>query len=127
MFFSEKRKECYISKDWLRNRFRETAKTADLVQWYCLADDDKRRKLYRLSSHSLRHYFITKVYKESRNPLHAQRLARHRAFKSTERYIRHEQEDIDKTIKSAFGEEGMQGNDAEDFLKFYKMWKGMKN
>jgi integrase len=127
LFFSDKRKEQHISKDWLRKKFRETAKTADLVQWYCLADDNKKRKLYRLSTHSLRHYFITKVYKQSKNPLHAQRLARHRAFKSTERYIRTEQEDIDTTIKAAFGEEGMQSNETEEFMKFYRMWKNMQN
>ena len=126
LFFSEKREEGHISPHWLRKEFRKSAQTADLVQWYCLADGDKRRKLYRLTTHSLRHYFITKMYKESKNPLHTQRLARHRVFKSTERYIRTEQVDIDKTIKAAFGEEGMQQDEAEDFMKVYRVWKKMK-
>ncbi len=129
----------HVSPNWLRMEFRKACKLADLNMWYDYAEDDnnavakkngKNRKLYRLTTHSLRHYFISKVYNKCANPLQTQKLARHRSFKSTQTYIHQSQEKIDETMKSVFESEGVdvkESKEAEDFVKFFKMWKVMSD
>ncbi len=100
-----------VSPHWLRREFRDTCRLANLNQWYSEADDQKSggykkyskpRKLYRLTTHSLRHYYITRIYKTCKNPIHTQKLARHREFSSTQVYIHSTEQEIDNTLKKAF-------------------------
>ncbi|MFA4887834.1 MAG: site-specific integrase [Candidatus Nanoarchaeia archaeon] len=140
ILFSSNKKEGreYVSPHWLRKEFRNICKLADLNEFYDYADDKqgiivkmhgKSRKLYRLTTHSLRHYYITFVYKNCKNPVHTQKLARHRDFKSTQVYIHTSQEDLDGTMKKAFEQEGINAEEGEveEFAKFWKMWRMMKN
>lgn len=114
-----------LSPNWLRNEFREVCYLADLNEFYDYCK--KGRKLHRLTTHSLRHYFITYVYKKSKDPIHTQRLARHREFKSTQTYIHASQEDIDATMREVFDDEGVKVDDEVlDFLKLYETWKKVK-
>jgi len=95
-----------ISENWLRNKFRQTAKRAQLDDHYALSsesiEDRPTRKLHRLTTHSLRHYFITKVYKKTKNPIHTQKLARHLDFKSTQIYIHINQKELHKSLENSF-------------------------
>jgi len=95
--------QLHISPHWLRNEFRSICFLAGLNENYGISDETRKgkrqRKLYRLTTHSLRHYFITKVYKNCKNPLHTQKLARHQDFKSTQNYIHINQEEVDKVLK----------------------------
>jgi len=137
LFFSEIEGRQHISKNWLPKIFREVAKIAKLDDIYGIADDlnnYKRegkpdRKLYRLTTHSLRHYFITKVYANCKDPLKTQKLARHCEFKSTETYIHLNQDDLDKTIQKVFGNDASSINTDEmkEFMTFFKLWKGANN
>jgi len=122
----------HISPNWLRKEFRDVCFLAGLNENYGVSEESyeshRERKLYRLTTHSLRHYFITKVYKNSKNPLFTQRLGRHRDFKSTQTYININQEEIDNVIKKTFEEENIIVNESEveEFITFFKMWKMMK-
>lgn len=119
----------HISPHWLRGEFRDTCYLAGLNESYGISEETyagkRKRKLYRLTTHSLRHYFITRVYKSSKNPLFTQKLGRHRNFKSTQTYINVNQDEVDTTIKKAFEDEGVSVDNSEvqDFMTFYKMWK----
>jgi integrase len=88
----------------------------------------KERRLFRLTTHSLRHYYIDKVYKSCKDPLKTQKLARHQDFKSTQVYIHLKQEDIDKTLKDVFENENISIKEDEmnEFITFFNMWKSMK-
>jgi len=85
----------HIKKDVMRKFFKDYLKKARLDDIYVeLATTGKQcygkaksRKLYRLSTHSLRHYYVTKVYRKTLNPVVTQMCARHREFKSTSCYI----------------------------------------
>ena len=137
LFFSEMPNRKHISKHWLPRFFREVCKLAGLDDVYGIADDfnnptregKPERKLYRLTTHSLRHYFITKVYLSCKDPLKTQKLARHSEFKSTQTYIHLNQDELDTTIQKVFGDNiSPKGKgDVKEFMTFFKMWKEMKN
>ena len=103
-------KKGHITKDVMRNFFRGYLKKAKLddiyVELYTTGKQcygkAKSRKLYRLSTHSLRHYYVTKVYRKTLNPIVTQMCARHREFKSTSCYINLDNKDtvdaLDKTF-----------------------------
>lgn len=101
----------HISDAWLRKEFRDVCKLAGLDEWYAEADDTdhpvrkrngRNRKLHRLTTHSLRHYFITKVYNSSKNIKHTQKLARHTDIKSTQVYIYTNPEELEETMRQVF-------------------------
>ncbi|MBI4448355.1 site-specific integrase [Candidatus Woesearchaeota archaeon] len=122
----------YISPNWLRKEFRIACELADLNETYGESEErmiDRKRVLYRLTTHSLRHYFITKVYNKTKNPIHSQRLARHKDFGSTQVYIHCTDADLTESMAEAFREEGTNLNkeDTEDLVDFFKMWKAMKD
>ena len=137
IFFSRLPNRKHISKHWLPREFRKVCKIAKLDDVYGIADDINNptrknrpeRKLYRLTTHSLRHYFITKVYSSCKDPLKTQKLARHGEFKSTQTYIHLNQDDLDKTITNVFGSSinSVGAEDMKEFMTFFKLWKGMKN
>jgi len=136
VLFSENKsvKRQNISSNWLRKYFREICYIANLNEFYGYADDSgnnremENRKLYRLTTHSLRHYYITHIYNGCKNPLHTQKLARHRSFKSTQVYIHSSPEELEQTMKTVFEGESVNVNEIEleEFMKFYRMWKEMK-
>jgi len=114
LFSSNKQRISHpISANWLRNEFRETCLISNLNEFYDYAEDDNNprqkgvRKLHRLTTHSLRHYFITKVYNHCKNPLLTQKLARHRSFKSTEVYININYEKLGKVIEEIMENENI--------------------
>jgi len=102
----------HISRDTMRNFFRLYLKKAQLddvyVELYTVGGQcngmAKSRKLRRLSTHSLRHYYITKIYKKTLNPVATQKCARHKNFKSTDHYINLTDKDAEEALDKAFGE-----------------------
>ncbi|MDH3353418.1 MAG: hypothetical protein OEL87_03145, partial [Nanoarchaeota archaeon] len=136
ILYSDKNNRANISPAWLRKEFRQVAKNAKLDEVYGIAEDINNplshilgeRKLYRLTTHSLRHYFITKVYGDCKDPLKTQKLARHGEFKSTQNYIHLNQNELDKTLSNIFGIEPSAGKEeVSEFVNFYKTWRAMKN
>ncbi|MFH1174617.1 MAG: site-specific integrase [archaeon] len=125
VFFScQKDRKC-ISPHWLRKEFRETTEKIGIADTYGTSQetdpDRAQRKLHRLTTHSLRHYFITRVYAKTKNPIHTQKLARHLDFKSTQVYIHNDPKEVHKSMKSVFEEE--QNVELEEFMEAFRMWK----
>ncbi len=136
LFPSEMPNRKHISKHWLPRVFRATCELAGLNETYGFAEDinnlamkGSERKLYRLTTHSLRHYFITKIYNSCKDPIKTQKLARHCEFKSTQTYIHQNQDELDETIQKVFGNKvNSQGkDDVKEMLAFFKIYKEMKN
>lgn len=136
LFASEMPNRKHISKHWLPRVFRETCELAGLNETYGIAEDinnqamkGSERKLYRLTTHSLRHYFITRVYNSCQDPIKTQKLARHLDFKSTQVYIHQNQDQLDETIQQVFGNEASpkSKDDIKEFMTFFKFYKEMKN
>ncbi len=115
-----------ISPNWLRNKFRAVIKHAGLDETYGTSKetDMKRceRTLHRLTTHSLRHYFITRVYRTTKNPIHTQKLARHKEFKSTQIYIHTNKDELTKSMRNTFED----NTEMKEFFDMYKRWKQEK-
>ncbi|MBI4918837.1 site-specific integrase [archaeon] len=140
ILFSESlfHKRNHISPHWLRKEFREICVLANLNETYGQAEDQPnqiRRKdgqgrtLYRLTTHSLRHYYITHIYKKCKNPVITQRLARHQDFKSTQVYINITQDEIDKTMQEVFETNEItteEKKEVEELVEFFEMWRKVK-
>lgn len=62
---------------------------------------DRKLNMNRITCHSLRHYYITKIYK-STDIIHAQRCARHKSIGSTLRYVYSNFEDKEEATNKAF-------------------------
>jgi integrase len=137
LFYSFKECRKHISKDWLRKEFRRIRDNAGLNETYGVAEDinnPKRwnygdRKLYRLTTHSLRHYYITKVYQSCRDPLLTMKNARHRDINSTKTYIHLSEAEVDDTLNKAFSEEKMNfgKQDVNELIELIKVWKESKS
>lgn len=56
-----------------------------------------------LTPHSLRHYFVTKVLRATGDLRTAQKLARHKAIASTQRYAHVDDRTLDKAYEGVFG------------------------
>lgn len=140
LLFSDKQKthrndSTHLNDGFMRKVFKDYLKRAGLDDVYATIPSSGGqhggpRKLYRLSTHSLRHYFITRVYKKTLNPVVTQSLARHRDFGTTQTYINLSLKDNAKAIKQAFEEpkigEGEHEGDVgkiHEFLTFYEVWK----
>lgn len=101
----------HLSPDYLRKLLREAVKAAGLDLIYGEAEPAMhprsgkvmRRKLHRLTSHSLRHYYITRVYGATKDLAATSRSARHGKFASTQRYIHTGEEEVKKALQQAFG------------------------
>lgn len=124
----------HIVDPYMRRVFKDYIKRANLDEVYATistveGQPGESRKLYRLSTHSLRHYFITRVYKKTLNPLITQNLARHRAFGTTQGYINLSTKDNVNAMKQAFEEQEPEpivqagSNNLQEFLTFYEAWK----
>ena len=95
IFFKQQGKsktaEPYLEKNGVRNKFREYCAKAGLLEVYSVSDESTGRSvrhLHRLSTHSLRHYAITRFAKQSNgNLILTSRFARHREPSMTMTYI----------------------------------------
>ncbi|RLG69983.1 MAG: hypothetical protein DRO07_01275 [Candidatus Iainarchaeum archaeon] len=82
-----------VSKDAARNVFTEIRKKAGLLQTYAEANDrgnplqHKNRPLYKLSTHSLRRTYLTRLYQECKQKEMVRVLARHKKKEVTDNYI----------------------------------------
>ncbi len=142
LFYSDSRKAktSHISVDSLRNLFRKYARKSNLDESYAEAEDHKNqirklngnnRLLRRLSTHSLRHYFISRTYQNTLDPITTQKLARHQDLSSTQIYIHTSGFKLVENIKKAFEVSGKpmpdeQTNELKEMLSFFKIWKEMK-
>jgi len=94
----------------VRKVFRETIQKANLESVYGYSDETMRkerpRALHRLTTHSLRHYAITKFAKSTNgNLVLASRFARHTNPSVTMRYISRDKEQLYKEIDAAFSDQ----------------------
>jgi integrase len=94
IFYAEKKKSTrdvgYLSSDYVKVRFREFILKSGVDEVYGVSDETKGRsvrRLHRLSSHSLRHYAITKFARETKDLVLASRYARHASPDTTMTYI----------------------------------------
>ncbi len=103
----------YIDVHYVRRIFRETAIKAGLDQIYDYSEENfpgkASRGLHRLTTHSLRHYAITRFAKSTNgNIVLTSRFARHSAPSTTMRYIAKDNEQLYGEIDHAFSNGGME-------------------
>ena len=97
----------HIEQNYARKVFREIIKESGLDATYGESDESlyhrKERTLHRLTTHSLRHYAITKFAKSTNgNVVLASRFTRHANPSTTMRYIAKDSEQLYQEIDSAF-------------------------
>lgn len=95
----------YCSPDWARNQFSIARAAAGLDFTYSKSrpggvHGSIERRLHRLTTHSLRHYFIRKVHQGDLRL--TQRLARHKDVRNTTGYIYVSQEEMDRALIRVF-------------------------
>lgn len=99
-----RRKGLYLEKNGVRASFRKACIKAGLTQVYSVTDESIEgrsvRKLHRLTTHSLRHYAITRFAKQSNgNLILTSRFARHRSPNTTMTYVAKDKEKLYETIE----------------------------
>ena len=97
----------HVDLNYVRKVFREAVRIASLNQVYDYSEETttthKERPLYRLTTHSLRHYAITHFAKSTNgNVVLSSRFARHASPTTTMRYIAKDNEELYKNIDYAF-------------------------
>ncbi|MCW1312854.1 MAG: site-specific integrase, partial [Candidatus Parvarchaeota archaeon] len=97
----------HVEQNYVRKVFREIIKECGLDTTYGESDESlyhrKERTLHRLTTHSLRHYAITKFAKSTNgNVVLASRFARHANPSTTMRYISKDNEELYREIDIAF-------------------------
>ena len=97
----------FLEEDYVRGRFRYYAALAGLDEVYDISEESqparKPRRLHRLTTHSLRHYAITKFSKSTNgNVVLTSRFARHANPSTTMAYISTSKQELYKEIDSAF-------------------------
>ncbi len=98
----------HISPDRARNVFRQTCNRAGLDQFYGYREpisdlkNWKKGKLYKYSTHSLRHSFARYLAKRKVPIEIAKHLLRHKDISSTQIYYMHDKEDIDAELRKLF-------------------------
>jgi len=135
VFFSSNRatKRKHISEGYLRKAFRRYIKIAGLDDYYVVIpvvgkQAGEERRLFRLTTHSLRHSMITRVYKQTKDMVLAQRIGRHSTFNTTETYINLHKSEARSAVNGVFGSSSeIESCDDQEFMKFYRMWKKMKD
>lgn len=80
----------------MRVRFREYSIRAGLHDVY--AHDTKGHRLHRLSTHSLRHYAITRFYALTKDIVKTQKFARHSRLETTQVYIHMRMDEVNEAI-----------------------------
>jgi integrase len=96
----------HVEQNYVRKVFREAVIASELDYTYGYSDETYNRKvrtLHRLTTHSLRHYAITKFSKSNNgNIVLTSRYARHASPSTTIRYIAKDKEQLYKEIETAF-------------------------
>lgn len=96
----------HISPHWVSKEFREARARAGLDFSYGWSEETRPgrnpRPLYRLVTHSCRHYFGHKVFEGTKDILVTQRLMRHASINSTQRYMHKRQEELDRAMMTVF-------------------------
>jgi integrase len=122
----------HISANWLRKEFRNVCLLSNLNESYGMANNYigkgkfKDRRLFRLTTHSLRHYYISKVYRASTDPIRTQKLARHQDFKSTQVYIHISQKEVDETLEKVFEQDNNEKLDKSDLKALLELARMLK-
>ncbi len=98
----------HVDQNYARKVFREAANAVGLGQVYDYSEEcdahRRPRPLYRITTHSLRHYAITRFAKSTNgNVVLASRFARHSNPIITMRYIAKDNEQLYREIDGAFG------------------------
>ncbi len=95
-----------VDVNYVRNRFRHYIQLARLDEVYDLSNEDKGRtprRLHRLTTHSLRHYAITKFARATNgNLILTSRFARHHDPNVTMTYINTDKTELYGAIERAF-------------------------
>ena len=99
----------HVELNYVRKVFRNTLKLAALDEFYAYSEETApertARKLFRLSTHSLRHYAITRFAKSNNgNVVLTSRYARHADPSTTMRYISKDNEALYQNIDFAFAD-----------------------
>ena len=108
IFFNEvkftKRDERYLEPNYARNKFREYTELAGLTETYDISEEKNGRKprsLHRLTTHSLRHYAITRFARNSNgNLLLTSKFARHVDPQTTSTYVNLDKKEVYQVIES---------------------------
>ena len=93
VFFKEQGKSTtkvdYLNVNYARRRFRDYTTRAGLDEVYDESEEVNRpsHKLHLLTTHSLRHYAITKFYNQTKDWLMTSKFARHLEPNTTSTYI----------------------------------------
>ncbi len=107
LFFTEKekssREEPYLEQNYVRKVFREYIQEANLDEIYDTSTETgfgrKERKLHLLTTHSLRHYAITRFARQTNgNVVLASKFARHSDPNTTMRYIHADKRELYEAI-----------------------------
>lgn len=104
LFPSERDPAVPVSAALAAKRFSQARARAGLDMVYAPRDGEGKQagQLRRLSSHSLRHYFITKVHNTTGNLRAAQLLARHTNIGTTQRYIHIDEKELREAVEESF-------------------------
>lgn len=97
----------HLSPNWVRREFREARARAGLNFTYGMSEEQNGRRsrpLYRLVSHSCRHYFGHKVFENTHDILVTQKLLRHQNIRNTQRYMYKRQEELDDAMIKVFAQ-----------------------
>ena len=112
VFFKEEGKsrlrQPFVAENYTRNRFRYYAESAGLLEVYDQSDESRPnravRNLHRLTTHSLRHYAITKFAEQTNgNVFLTSKFARHSKPGTTMTYINTDRKALYQNIEGAFG------------------------
>lgn len=104
----------HVDLNYVRKVFRVAVKEAGLAKVYDYSEETaeghRERPLYRLTTHSLRHYAITRFSKAvNGNVVLTSRFARHSNPLITMRYIAKDNEQLYSEIDNAFSEDRREG------------------
>ncbi len=102
LFYSTHRVGKPISAFCARNLFNRYRARAGLVDTYGVSDDLKPRKLYRISTHSFRHAFLTRAARELKDVSLVSKLARHSNLSATEAYIHRDFTELREAINQLY-------------------------
>ena len=105
-----RRNEYFVEPNYVRNMFRYYVVKSGLDQTYDTSEESvvgrRSRSLHRLTTHSLRHYAITRFSKQTNgNLVLTSRFARHADPSTTMVYVSTKKEELYKEIDNAFSVE----------------------
>jgi integrase len=100
------RKEPYVEPNYVRKVFREYVVKAGLDEVYDQSDETQgrqQRRLHLLTTHSLRHYAISRFARQTNgNLILSSKFARHLKPQTTMTYIHVDKEELYREIDKAF-------------------------